>query len=530
MAENAETAETAEAAEVNDAAGADEAAGFEWDSSPYESSSDSSDSSEEDSDDEGDHPLLSMEETARILMAEVSNADEAGGKPKGVGEPIRTKNEEPDPILPKPDVVITPEMKIELLGEVKFVVENTVVVQSSAPGHVRVLDRGSVLCRNDRVVIGALAEIIGNIQNPLYTVAFESEAAIAELELTVGKPIYYSVPHANYVFTQPLRQARGTDASNLYDEEVKEDEMEFSDDELELQHKKQLKMGKKAVSRGTRENDGQGPSTFQRRTSPSTASSHTLNYDEDEDGPYRPLPRPQGYGRSTAPAPLPPKPEPSAYPSRDRDNYRGNRGRGSGARGAYRGNDRRGSYQGSGPSSGQWTQPQANSSMASMHPPMGMPQSQSQPHWQQQIQSQTAFHFHQPPPPPPNAPQQHYGAHNHTGNHQPAWNQAQSYQFTFNSPTSYTHPPPLPPPLAPGAIPVPPPGWSNAPPTQQQLQALQTILSIQAQSQSQVQQHQQGYNGQSHQDGQNQYNGQNQQNSQSYQNGQNFPDGQPRHH
>lgn len=334
----------------------EQAEGQEWevDSSPYESSSDSSSSdssSDEDSEDEGGYPLLGIEETARLLMAADGEGEGDGdgiGKPKGAGSALRTKNEIPEEVIPKPNVTITPDMGVELLGNVQFIVENTIVIQSQAPGEVQVLDSGSVLCREDRTVIGALAEILGNVRSPLYTVGFATEDEIKELELAVGTPVFYSVQHANYVFTQPLRETKGTDASNLHDEEVAADEMEFSDDEKEAEYKRQQKLKRRGGknARGGREPNGQ-PRPSGSAEPANAALGAGLNYDEDDDGPYKPLARPPGFGQSGPPplAALPPKPE-SGFSAHRGGHSHGQRGSHRGARGDFRGRNGRGGFRG----------------------------------------------------------------------------------------------------------------------------------------------------------------------------------------
>ncbi|KAK4153009.1 Gar1/Naf1 RNA binding region-domain-containing protein [Chaetomidium leptoderma] len=324
---------------------------WEADSSPYESSSESSSSdsdSDDDSEDGGGYPLLGIEETARLLMAADGDGDGDGdgtGKSKGTGAALRTKNEMPEEVMPKPAIVITPEMKIERLGNIEFVVENTIVIKSQTPGEVQVLDSGSVLCKEDRTVIGALAEVLGNVRSPMYTVGFPTEDEVKELELVAGMPIYYSVEHANYVFTQPLKQVKGTDASNLHDEELPADEMEFSDDEKEAEYKKQQKLKRRGgkAGRGGREQSMVTSHTH----SPYPPPGAGLNYDDDEDGPYRPLARPAGYGQGGPPSlpSLPPKPETGFSPPRG-GRGRGNRGAHRGARGDFRGRNHRGGHRG----------------------------------------------------------------------------------------------------------------------------------------------------------------------------------------
>ncbi|KAK3939053.1 Gar1/Naf1 RNA binding region-domain-containing protein [Diplogelasinospora grovesii] len=328
---------------------------WEVDSSPYESSSESSssDSSDDDSEDEGGYPLLGIEETARMLMAADADVDGMNRTGKGAAASVRTKNEMPEEILPKPDVIITPEMKIEPLGVVEFIVENTVVIKSKTPGETQVLNMGSVLCREDRTVIGQLAEIIGNVRTPMYTVGFASPEDIIELGLSVGTEVFYSVEHAQYVFTEALREVKGSDASNLHDEEVAPDEMEFSDDEKEIEYRRQLKAKRRAGKggRGGREQNSQ-PHPLSKAESATGNPNNNLNYDEDDDGPYKPLARPPGFGQGTPSSlpSLPPKPETGFSPPRGGHNHgHGHRGSHRGGRGDFRGRgnrDRGGGYRG----------------------------------------------------------------------------------------------------------------------------------------------------------------------------------------
>ena len=46
---------------------------------------------------------------------------------------------------------------------------------------------------------------------------------------------------SNFVFLSQLKRLKGSDASNVHDEEPPEDELEFSDDEAEAAHKRMLK-------------------------------------------------------------------------------------------------------------------------------------------------------------------------------------------------------------------------------------------------------------------------------------------------
>lgn len=395
---------------------------WEVDSSPYESSSESSSdsSSDDDSDNEG-YELLGVEETARMLMeAEGGSDDEAGGGPgakAGSGAQLRTKNEVADDAVTRPDVIITEAMPLEELGAVEQIVDNTALVTGITPGEYQVLDAGSVLCTASRVVVGAVAETIGKVTRPMYTVRFNGAEEMAALGLAVGTTLYYTPAHAAFVFTEPLKGLKGSDASNLYDEEAADEEVEFSDDEKEAEHKRAVKQKKKDKWKANNPEKAAATAAARAKDHPLRQQHNVdagLNYDdEDDDGPYKPLARPSslasGPGSSQYDQSASSSPRQGGGGGRRGGDFRG---RGRGGRGG------RGGYTRGGGGGGN------NSSSSSRDgyalPPQGGHQ-----------QSHYA-----PPPAPPSMP------HGAFGMQFPGW-------------------PPAP---APGAVPPPPPGWPVAAP------------------------------------------------------------------
>ena len=334
---------------------------WETDSSPYSSSTDSSsdDSSDEDSDDgDNDYALLSATEQARILMDDAGSDDE-GGKSKGTGSVVKTTNEKFEEVIPKPDITITAEMKIEELGNVEGIVESTVLIKGRTTAEYQVLESGSLLCLRDRSVIGVVAEPLGRVEQPLYTVRFTNDEAIKEAGVAEkGTTIYYVHEHSKFVFTQPLKGLKGSDASNFHDEEVGDEEMEFSDDEKEAEHKRLLKLRKKGIdpdssrggrgaARGGRGGRGRGRGGFQPALPPHPENAIMgggeavgLNYDEGEITEYEPLRRPgtmesQQATQETEYQPAEPQPEYAPPRFQQDGNRRGfqQRGRGQGGRG-----------------------------------------------------------------------------------------------------------------------------------------------------------------------------------------------------
>lgn len=72
----------------------------------------------------------------------------------------------------------------------------------------------------------------------MYQIKFTAAYPVDMEKVQVGRSVYHVPNWSHYVFVQQLRHYKGSDASNVHDEEPGEDELEFSDDEQEAAHKK----------------------------------------------------------------------------------------------------------------------------------------------------------------------------------------------------------------------------------------------------------------------------------------------------
>ncbi|KAL5601034.1 hypothetical protein BROUX41_005863 [Berkeleyomyces rouxiae] len=363
---------------------------WEVDSSPYESSSDSSSDSDSDDDSEDEkYELLGIEETARILMKAEGDSDDEGENSGKTAKQLRTKNEIDEQYAPRPDVVITPEMKIEPLGLVEHVVDNTIVVRGFTPAEYQVLDSGSVLCLEDRRVVGSISEPLGKVQQPMYLVGFQRQDEIQELGLTAGLKLYYSVAHANYVFTSALKNLKGSDASNIHDEEVNADEAEFSDDEKEAEHKRMKKQ--KRREKNNKNGEPSSSSGLRNEVKQETQKKQD-GLDYGGEGSYRRLTRPPGFGtgQSSNPTAAPTYQPPHSDDTKPRDlRASGTRGRG-GAGTGHRGGASRGGARG----------PQGSWEPSYAQPPAHSPVYAAQPQHAQPPAYNAPAAAYQPPPAP----------------------------------------------------------------------------------------------------------------------------------
>ncbi|WVW86647.1 hypothetical protein I302_108701 [Kwoniella bestiolae CBS 10118] len=144
--------------------------------------------------------------------------------------------------------------------EPKFTSSGTVVVRAmqSRPGAADEgwLEEGSVLCWEDGRVLGTVHETFGPLTSPFYTIRLPPPPFPypSPESLIPGARLFYPLnpSYRSFVNMLTIRDPRfkGSDASNLYDEEIAEDEMEWSDDEMEAQAKRRRKQrkGSKAPS------------------------------------------------------------------------------------------------------------------------------------------------------------------------------------------------------------------------------------------------------------------------------------------
>ncbi|PWZ00280.1 NAF1-domain-containing protein [Testicularia cyperi] len=244
------------------------------DSDDDSSSDDDSDSSSSD-DDEEDAKIVGL-----ALDADDDDDEDGGG---GGGSTVpATKNEI---LAPQVDLPAIEELSdadkaaIRPLGRVHSIVDSVVVIEqevrkaqnseaSSAPqarapvdstgrpgeeeGEYSVLDTGSLLCFEDGKVLGLVFETFGSIHSPMYSLRFPSAAAIDKEQVQVGKPVFYLPSQSTYVMTRLLKAMKGSDASNMWDEEVAEDEIDYSDDEAEAEAKRR----NKAIRSGKMDENG----------------------------------------------------------------------------------------------------------------------------------------------------------------------------------------------------------------------------------------------------------------------------------
>ncbi|ONH68269.1 H/ACA ribonucleoprotein complex non-core subunit NAF1 [Cyberlindnera fabianii] len=248
------------------------------DDSDSDSSSNSDSGSSDDDDEEEEEEEEEEENDVKVMDGETSdNEQDASG-------PIISKNEvvdEPADQLPA-DFSIAETEPIHHVGHIIGFVEKSIIIKGVISGELRFLKEGSVLCLEDRTPIGYLFEIFGPVAFPMYRVKFNTVEDLEKFKDKKKQKVFYVVPKSDFEFTDRIKSIKGSDASNFNDEEIPEEEQEFSDDEKEMEAKKSKKSKKKAnaAKRGKGDESTEGPTAKKQqppqRSNPYKASNHAI--------------------------------------------------------------------------------------------------------------------------------------------------------------------------------------------------------------------------------------------------------------
>ncbi|TPX63229.1 hypothetical protein SpCBS45565_g06789 [Spizellomyces sp. 'palustris'] len=297
-------------------------------------------SDDDTSSDEEVEPTLSLQERERRLVA----MDETGGddddQPSAAR--LRTKNEVAALPRIEPITELIPQnASLRSIGTIHSTVDDLLVIQSTPTDNTdRVLDADTIVLFSDRTPLGRIFETFGPVTKPLYSIRFNSVEEVQEMLEKSGKgtEVFVAEGLEKVVFTRVLKAYKGSDASNIHDEEVGDEEMEFSDDEQEAEFKRQLKLKRKRAA-NTQVDGNTGPLGPPDQTFMDNAEYQILQRPRDQQQARGRSPQMSNYNNRY------PSPGGSHTHSSSNDGFR--RGRGS-HDGGFRGHHQRGGRGGRG--------------------------------------------------------------------------------------------------------------------------------------------------------------------------------------
>ncbi|KAI8853205.1 Gar1/Naf1 RNA binding region-domain-containing protein [Chytridium lagenaria] len=151
--------------------------------------------------------------------------DEGGFSGPGGSRGLKTKNEiDVLPPVEAINIVVPPDAELTEIGTIMAQVEDQLVIESIVGGENKVLDADTVILLEDRSVVGRIFETFGPVLCPMYSIRFNPQNDVDKEKFCVGLKVFFAPSLAKFVFTAQLRALKGSDASNIYDEEVGDDE------------------------------------------------------------------------------------------------------------------------------------------------------------------------------------------------------------------------------------------------------------------------------------------------------------------
>ncbi|KAA1468127.1 NAF1-domain-containing protein [Dentipellis sp. KUC8613] len=292
-------------------------AGGEEDGSGSSKSTGLSDSSSDSSSDSDTDVEEDIKPTNK--RKQVEDEDDEDGEPSSTAI-LRTKNEllEGDIIVPQISEV-GPDEQLEKVGEIMSIIDKVAIVKGHASqaqnrASEKALDSETLLVFEDRKVLGHVFETFGPTYQPLYQIKFTNDFPLNPDQVIIGREVFHVPQRSNFVFLSELKRIKGSDASNVHDEEPAEYELEFSDDEEEAAYKARMKQRRQASREpsivGSSRHSTPVPSRY---TTPSrdqniAADSFYGSNPFDAHGPYD-----MDYGVAAGPSRPAPKPYDDPY-------------------------------------------------------------------------------------------------------------------------------------------------------------------------------------------------------------------------
>lgn len=129
-----------------------------------------------------------------------------------------------------------------------------------------VLDLDNIIFNMNKLPVGYVDDVLGKIDSPLYVIKLLPDYKGSQ-DLS-GEKLYVVKEKVKFVNKQELLKFKGSDASNAFDEEVDEDEMEFSDDDEESKRKERNRKKKnESTKRQVQTTTDYSMKTFKEQTS-----------------------------------------------------------------------------------------------------------------------------------------------------------------------------------------------------------------------------------------------------------------------
>ena len=140
--------------------------------------------------------------------------------------------------------------EITFFGQINSIIENNKITVNNNNENINflnsnnnnnILDLDNIIYLENKEAFGFVDDVIGNIDNPIYIIKIYPNLIKNGMKINVGDKLFYCNNKCKIFNKLNLVGKKGCDASNAFDEEIAENEKDFSDDEEEKNAKKKKK-------------------------------------------------------------------------------------------------------------------------------------------------------------------------------------------------------------------------------------------------------------------------------------------------
>jgi H/ACA ribonucleoprotein complex non-core subunit NAF1 len=174
-----------------------------------------------------DEPMIEDYDEQSKKISEIYEEDNTLNRYTGTKNELEERKEIPEMY------VIGESDNLHNAGVVEEIVEDRIIVKVHTM--MGILDLDNILFNANGICIGYIDDVIGKVDSPYYVV--KMFPTLDRTLIMKDEIVFFVEKNAKILRTDRMKR-KGCDASNAFDEELPEEEMEYSDDEEEQSMKK----------------------------------------------------------------------------------------------------------------------------------------------------------------------------------------------------------------------------------------------------------------------------------------------------
>ncbi|KAH1170486.1 hypothetical protein KIL84_001471 [Mauremys mutica] len=201
-------------------------------------------SADSDSDTDSDSSSSVSSSSCSLSIGSVESDSQQNGN--NTSYHVKPKDELPLEQGPPPvddlTIILPEDVELKPFGTVSSIIEQLVIIESLKG--LPPVNEESIIFKGDRHAAGKIYEIFGPVLHPFYVLLFNSPEHIEAKGINIQDTVYFAPSvedFTQYIFTEKLKQEKGSDASWQHDQEPPPEALDFSDDETERQRKQKKK-------------------------------------------------------------------------------------------------------------------------------------------------------------------------------------------------------------------------------------------------------------------------------------------------